>query len=51
MKYRKNDIIWGTGEEEPTHITVIFSSSARGDFFEGAPGSVLLLNDFRLHYE
>jgi hypothetical protein len=47
----KNDIIWGTGEEEPTHITVIFSSSARGDFFEGAPGSVLLLNDFRLHYE
>jgi hypothetical protein len=47
----KNGIIWGTGEEEPTHITVIFSSSARGDSFEGAPGSELLLNDFILYYE
>lgn len=42
--------IWGAGNEEPTHISVIFSSSARGAFFEGAPGSELLLNDFRLHY-
>ncbi|MBN2611019.1 MAG: PCMD domain-containing protein [Bacteroidales bacterium] len=43
--------VWGTGDEKPTHISVIFSSSARGAFFEGAPGSELLLNDFRLYYE
>ena len=43
--------IWGTGEETPTHISVIFSSSARGAFFEGAPGSELLLNDFTLYYD
>jgi hypothetical protein len=42
--------IWGTGEETPTHITVVFSSSARGAYFEGAPGSELMVNDFRLIY-
>lgn len=41
---------WGTGEETPTHLTVVFSSSARGAYFEGAPGSELLVNDFRLIY-
>lgn len=42
--------IWGTGEETPTHISVILSSSARGAFFEGAPGSELWVNDFELVY-
>lgn len=42
--------IWGTGSETPTHITVVFSSSARGAFFEGAPGSELMVNDFILYY-
>jgi hypothetical protein len=42
--------VWGSGEETPTHISVIFSSSARGGVFEGAPGSELLLNDFKLIY-
>jgi len=41
---------WGTGQETPTHISVIFSSSARGAYFEGAPGSELLLNDFQVIY-
>ncbi len=42
---------WGNGDETPTHISVIFSSSARGAFFEGAPGSELLLNNFQLYYD
>jgi hypothetical protein len=42
--------VWGTGQETPTHISVIFSSSARGNLFEGAPGSKLWINDFRLYY-
>jgi len=42
--------VWGTGQETPTHISVIFSSSARGAYFEGAPGSELLLNDFQVIY-
>ncbi len=41
---------WGTGNEKPTHITVVFSSSARGDLFEGAPGSKLTINNFALQY-
>lgn len=41
---------WGTGLEKPTHITVVFSSSARGNLFEGAPGSKLWVNDFQLYY-
>jgi len=42
--------VWGTGLETPTHIVVIFVSSARGDFYEGAPGSLLFVDEFRLYY-
>jgi hypothetical protein len=35
---------------KPTHITVVFSSSALGDFFTGAIGSVLDVDDFVLIY-
>jgi hypothetical protein len=44
-------VVWGTGNEKPTHISVIFSSSYRGDYFEGAPGSELIVNDFMLYYK
>lgn len=43
-------VVYGTGEEKPTHITVVFSSSHRGDFFEGAPGSELFVDDLQLIY-
>ncbi|MCF8347385.1 MAG: PCMD domain-containing protein [Bacteroidales bacterium] len=42
--------IYGTGNEKPTHITVVFASSHRGDFFEGAPGSELYVDDLELIY-
>lgn len=42
--------VWGSGEEKPTHITVVFSSSARGNLFEGAPGSKLWVNDLEFIY-
>lgn len=35
----------------PTHISVVFSSSAEGDFFRGAYGSVLEINDLTLLYD
>ena len=41
---------WGDPEARPTHITVVFSSSALGDFFTGAIGSELWVNDFLLIY-
>lgn len=41
---------WGNPEDRPTHITVVFSSSALGDFFIGAVGSELWVNDFELVY-
>lgn len=44
-------VVYGTGNEKPTHITVVFASSHRGDFFEGAPGSELFIDDLELIYE
>lgn len=44
-------VIYGSGNEKPTHITAVFSSSHRGDFFEGAPGSELFIDNIELIYE
>lgn len=41
---------WGDPQATPTHITVVFSSSALGDLFTGAIGSELWVNDFKLVY-
>ncbi len=41
---------WADPDARPTHITVVFSSSALGDFFTGAIGSELWVNDFELVY-
>ncbi len=34
----------------PTHIAIVFTSSIRGDYLEGAAGSTLLVDDMRLNY-
>ncbi|MCT4624701.1 MAG: PCMD domain-containing protein, partial [Schleiferiaceae bacterium] len=41
---------WGTGTENVTHISVLFSSSFEGDFFKGAIGSVLEVDNLILTY-
>ncbi|MDD2197621.1 MAG: PCMD domain-containing protein [Bacteroidales bacterium] len=42
---------WGDiSKEDPTHILVTFTSSYRGDYFIGAPGSKLLVDNFKLIY-
>lgn len=41
---------WGDAQAKPTHIVVVFSSSALGDFFTGAIGSELWVNNFELIY-
>lgn len=41
---------WGDPQDKPTHITVVFSSSALGDFFTGAIGSELWINNFEVIY-
>jgi hypothetical protein len=41
---------WADAGARPTHITVVFSSSALGDFFTGAIGSELWVNNFELVY-
>jgi hypothetical protein len=41
---------WGTGTESITHITVLFSSSFEGDFFNGAIGSVLEVDNLEMIY-
>ncbi len=42
---------WGDPDAAPTHIVVVFSSSALGDFFTGAIGSELYVNNFQLLYQ
>ena len=41
---------WGDASETPTHVIVVFSSSALGDFFTGAIGSELIINNFEFIY-
>ena len=42
---------WGDiATDKPTHILVVFTSSYLGDYFIGAPGSKLLVDNFELIY-
>ena len=42
---------WGDiATETPTHILMVLTSSYQGDYFIGAPGSKLLVDDFKLIY-
>lgn len=43
--------VWGDGSETVTHITILATSSFEGDFFKGAIGSVLELDDIELVYQ
>lgn len=42
---------WADPDEIPTHISVVFSSSALGDEYKGAIGSTLAVDDFELLYD
>jgi len=42
--------VWGDGTETVTHITILATSSFEGDFFKGAIGSTLELDDIELGY-
>ena len=42
---------WGDiGTDKPTHILMVFTSSYLGDYFIGAPGSKLVVDNFELIY-
>lgn len=42
---------WGDiATDKPTHILVVFTSSYQGDYFIGAPGSKLIVDNFELIY-
>ena len=42
---------WGDiATDKPTHIIVVFTSSYLGDYFIGAPGSKLIVDNFELIY-
>lgn len=47
----KGDDTWATHDDIPTHISVVFSSSALGDEYKGSIGSTLVVDDFELIYE
>jgi hypothetical protein len=40
-----------TSDQNPTHITVMFTSSKDGSLFTGAVGSTLIVDNLELIYE
>lgn len=44
------DAAYGAGDEDVTHVTVVFASSARGDWFEGVENARLIVKDFEFVY-
>ncbi|WP_338733663.1 PCMD domain-containing protein [Mangrovimonas cancribranchiae] len=46
----QNNEIYAQENESPTHIKVVFSSSAFGDYFQGAEGSELTIDNLVLNY-
>ncbi|MFV0541876.1 MAG: PCMD domain-containing protein [Aestuariibaculum sp.] len=49
MKPQGTDV-YATESETPTHIKVVFSSSAYGDYFQGAVNSTLIVDNLVLNY-
>lgn len=47
----KGDDTWADPDDTPTHISVVFSSSALGDEYKGSIGSTLVVDDFELLYD
>lgn len=45
-----NHLVQGTGQEEVTHIRIAMASSAKGDFYKGSVGAVLIVDELRLIY-
>lgn len=46
----RDEEIWGDGSEPITHVTFLATSSFEGDFFKGAIGSTLELDEIELGY-
>ena len=46
LKYKADKL-----DEKPTHLIIVCSSSKYGDYFTGAVGSVMYLDDFSLVYD
>lgn len=43
-------LVYRNVNKKPTHLLVVFSASKYGDYFHGAKGSTLYLDDFSLEY-
>lgn len=46
----KPDETYAQSGAVPTHIVAVFSSSAKGDLYQGADGSELVIDNFELNY-
>ncbi|MDR1760199.1 MAG: PCMD domain-containing protein [Fibrobacter sp.] len=45
-----NSVSQGTGEEDVTHIRLVFASSAKGNLYQGIANATLVVDGFRLIY-
>ncbi|OHX64980.1 PCMD domain-containing protein [Flammeovirga pacifica] len=50
FKLREEETGWAAAETTPTHVIIVFASSSAGDFFRGANGSTLFVDNISIEY-
>ncbi|MBB3700934.1 PCMD domain-containing protein [Flammeovirga yaeyamensis] len=50
FKLREEETGWAAADTNPTHIIVVFTSTSAGDFFRGAIGSTLFVDEISIEY-
>ncbi|MBB6461000.1 PCMD domain-containing protein [Flammeovirga kamogawensis] len=50
FKLRPEETGWANADETPTHVIIVFASSSAGDYFRGALGSLLFVDQISISY-
>lgn len=50
FKLRPEETGWASAETTPTHIIIVFASSSAGDYFRGAIGSLMYVDEISIKY-
>ncbi|NLR94199.1 PCMD domain-containing protein [Flammeovirga agarivorans] len=50
FRLRPEETGWADADATPTHVIITFTSTSAGDYFRGAIGSVLMVDDISIEY-
>lgn len=50
FRLREDETGWADATATPTHVIIVFTSSSAGDFFRGAVGSVMYVDEISIEY-